>query len=55
MWKSIGERMRIGELKLSLIVGGVESKLRPRSESALIPNGATEFGCLLVESDYHFE
>ena len=25
-----------------------------RSESALISNGATEFGCLLVESDYHF-
>ena len=26
-----------------------------RSESVLIPNGATEFGCPLVESDYHFK
>ena len=24
-----------------------------RSESALIPNGANEFSCLLVEFDYH--
>ena len=27
--------------------------LECRSESALIPNGATESGCPLVESDYH--
>ena len=25
-----------------------------KSESALIPNGATKFGCPLVKSDYHF-
>ena len=53
MWKSVGKRMRIGEPKPSSIVGGVESKLKPRSESALIPNGATKSGCPLVESDYH--
>ena len=52
MWKSLGEKMRIGEPKPSSIVGA-KSKLRPRSESTLIPNGATESGCPLVESDYH--
>ena len=36
--------------------GGIdESSLSSecRSESALIPNGATKSGCPLVESDYH--